>query len=97
MNTRRSTHDLVALDEGYKQLWCIGGNDGSNSLGTIEVYNIANNTWTKGQAMSLRRTSLAACSLFCNQIRTEPVKLANNKITVCVDESAAMLGDKKDL
>ena len=86
MNSRRSTHELVALSA--KTLYAIGGNDSSSSLNTVEVYDVAENKWSTVGPMTLRRSSVGATFLECpsldSSLRHLPssliVNLASNEI-----------------
>lgn len=48
---------IVGLDG---QIYAIGGENGSEVLATVEVYNFATGLWSAGPSMSTARVNLAA-------------------------------------
>lgn len=65
MNNRRSTHEVVAIDDF---IYAIGGNDGSSSLNAVEQYDPKTNKWVVVCSMSTRRSSVGAAVLDCINI-----------------------------
>lgn len=68
MNSRRSTHELVAVSPNT--LFAIGGNDSSSSLNTVELYDVFENKWTNVSPMTLRRSSVGATYLECPSLES---------------------------
>lgn len=58
----RSTHEVVEIDQ---MLYALGGNDGSSSLNSVEIYDAASNKWTLATSMLTRRSSVGAAVLEC--------------------------------
>lgn len=49
-------------------LYTLGGNDGSNSLNTVECYDPLKNKWSLMKSMILRRSSVGAAVLYCSNM-----------------------------
>lgn len=79
MNSRRSTHELVAVNPST--LYAVGGNDSSSSLNTVEVYDVFENKWTTINSMALRRSSVGATYLECPALDS-PFKLQSSTLNV---------------
>lgn len=62
MHSRRSTHEVVEIDQ---HLYALGGNDGSSSLNSVEMYDPQGNKWTMVLSMVTRRSSVGAAVLDC--------------------------------
>lgn len=80
MNSRRSTHELVAANPNM--LYAIGGNDSSSSLNTVEVYDVKDNKWTTVNSMTLRRSSVGATFLECPTLETPSIPLQSSTLNV---------------
>lgn len=74
----RSTHDLVEMNG---LLYALGGNDGSNSLSTVEIYDPTSNKWTGAKSMTLKRSSVGAAVLKCSQIGDKPWMNSSSETT----------------
>lgn len=61
----RSTHEVVAIDEC---VYALGGNDGSSSLNSVEMFDPKSNKWTLLSSMVTRRSSVGAAVLDCINI-----------------------------
>ena len=57
MPTSKSSLTSVEVDG---KIYCIGGYNGSEFLNTVEIYDIATNTWTTGTSMPTQRASLTS-------------------------------------
>lgn len=67
MHNRRSTHEVVAIDDDCF-IYALGGNDGSSSLNSVERYDPKLNKWFVVTQMAIRRSSVGAAALECINI-----------------------------
>ncbi|GBP97380.1 Kelch-like protein 17 [Eumeta japonica] len=74
MHSRRSTHEVVEVDNA---LYALGGNDGSSSLNSVERYDIRLNKWTIVNSMVARRSSVGAAVLDCFNLERGLVQTTN--------------------
>lgn len=70
----RSTHEVVEID---KNLYALGGNDGSSSLNSVEKFDPQLNKWTVVNSMVTRRSSIGAAVLECFNLERGLVQTTN--------------------